>query len=246
MMRAKKTEEILRRFPKKRKRLPTAYQEIYASHYSSNRAGSSTASKNAQKLEKWMHKKVAALSSPELRCLELGAGNLNQLPYEKPPTTYDIVEPFDDLYAASPNLKRINTIYKSIEEIEKHKKYDRILSVAVLEHIEDLPKFIAKAAFHMKDKAVFQAAIPNEGTVLWKMGTLYTGREFKKKYGLDYQLLMQYEHLNTAKEIHHILHYFFKDIKIKLLGLSKSIAFYRYYECRELDREKIKSFLEYN
>ena len=152
-----------------------------------------------------MHKKVAALSSPESACLELGAGNLNQLPYEPLHQIYDIVEPFEDLYAESPYLKRVNTIYTSLEEIEKEKKYDRITSVVDLEHIEDLPKFIAQAAFHMKENAVFQAAIPNEGTVLWKMGTLYTGREFKKKYGLDYQVLMQYEHLNTAQEIHCIL-----------------------------------------
>ncbi len=175
-----------------------------------------------------MHKKVAALSFPELSCLELGAGNLNQLPFEKKAKKYDIVEPFEDMYAASPHLNRINTVYKSIEEIDQTKKYDRIISVAVLEHIEDLPKFIAQAAFHMNDNAVFQASIPNEGSFLWKWGTLYTGREFKKKYGLDYQVLMQYEHLNTAQEIHSVLHYFFKDIKIKLFGISKLIALYRY------------------
>ncbi len=243
-MQIKKIDEILNRFPKKREALPLAYQKIYTDHYCSNRAGSSTATKKAQQLEKWMHKKVATLSSPELSCLELGAGNLNQLPFEKENKRYDIVEPFEDLYAKSPHLKRVNTIYTSIEDIEKEKQYDRITSVAVLEHIEDLPKFIAQAAVHMKENAVFQAAIPNEGTLLWKMGTLYTGREFKKKYGLKYNVLMQYEHLNMAKEIHSLLHYFFKDMKNSVFGLSKALAFYRYYECRKPDREKIIRFID--
>lgn len=44
---------------------------------------------------------------------------------------------------------------------------------------------------------------------MWKLGyTLSTGMEFKRKYGLEYEVLMKHEHVNTAKEIEEVLNYF--------------------------------------
>lgn len=59
-----------------------------------------------------------------------------------------------------------------------------------------------------------------------------TGKEFKKRYDLDYERLMKYEHLNTADEIEMILKYYFQNVKRSLLGINKTFALYRYYECR--------------
>lgn len=76
-------------------------------------------------------------------------------------------------------------------------------------------------------------SIPNEGRFLWKFAyTVTTGREFKKRFGLEYETLMRYEHINTADEIEMLLKYYFKDVKMSLLGINKTFAFYRYYECR--------------
>ncbi len=77
-----------------------------------------------------------------------------------------------------------------------------------------------------------RVARPNEGTLMWKLGTMVTGYEFKKKYGLDYQVLMRHEHVNTADEIEEILNYHFKNVKCSLFGLNKKIAFYRFYSCK--------------
>jgi hypothetical protein len=110
-MQNKKTDIILNCFPKKREVLPITYQKIYTDYYCSNRVVSSTASKNAQQLEKWMHKKVATLSSPELRYLELGFGNLNQFSFENEKKRYDIVKLFEDLYAKLTYLKRVNYLH---------------------------------------------------------------------------------------------------------------------------------------
>ncbi|WP_288546212.1 hypothetical protein [uncultured Helicobacter sp.] len=77
--------EILTRFPKTRKPLPSAYQAIYEEHYKSNRNGEGAASGLAQKLESWLHKKVAddTLGLSGHKTLEIGAGTLNQIPYER-------------------------------------------------------------------------------------------------------------------------------------------------------------------
>lgn len=97
-------ENLLARFPKQRPELPEAYRNIYVEHYRRNRDGASTASSLAMKMEAWMHRKVAADVSRRrnFTTLEIGAGNLNHLGYEPLSKSYDIVEPFEELYKGSP------------------------------------------------------------------------------------------------------------------------------------------------
>ena len=222
-------------YPKTRPILPPDFQLIYNEHYKSNRDGETTGASLAQKMETWLHKKVARDVKKENHksTLEIGAGTLNQLKYEKN-EPYDIIEPFTELYANSPYLPRIRNIYKDIDEIEISAKYDRITSIAAFEHILDLPKVVAKCAQLLNENGVLRVAVPNEGTILWKLGWKFTtGLEFKRKYGLDYEILMKYEHVNTADEIEKILNYFFKKCNCSCFGLGKEWAFYRFYECFE-------------
>ena len=224
-------------FPKKRPPLPKEIQDIYSAHYKSNREGRTTASSLAQRMESWLHRLVASdvanLQDSAKVTLELGAGTLNQLQYEPAVYSYDIVEPFTDLYKSSPLLGRVRNIYSDISEIPNSCRYDRITSVATLEHVCNLPGVIARSGLLLAENGVLRASVPNEGTWLWTLSwKLTTGLEFKLRYGLDYGLLMKHEHVNTAKEIEEVLVYFFKEIKCKVFGLSKSISLYRYYECR--------------
>ena len=226
-------------FPKERIHLPAEYHEIFEKHYQENRNGQSKMSFISSKLEQWLHRQVAKSSNEYKDTLEIGAGTLNQLRFEKT-QNYDIIDPFELLYKNSVFLDRIRNIYTDIEEIPLSQKYYRITAIASLEHILNLPDVIATACKLLyKNNGIFCAAIPNEGRFLWKFAyTISTGFEFKRKYGLDYSLLMKYEHVNTADEIEQVLKYFFKKIKIKLFGVSKTFAFYRYYECSipEVDR----------
>src|SRR5436190_17070369 len=103
------TSTLLARFPKSRPELPEAYRAIYAEHYRSNREGLSLASSMAQKLESWMHRRVArdvASGDMRRRTLEIGAGALNHLSYEPPSATYDVVEEMTDLCFFSPHRGR--------------------------------------------------------------------------------------------------------------------------------------------
>ena len=223
------------KYPKNRPVLPEAYKKIYKTHYKANRDGNTRATNLAQKMESWMHKKTSndVNFKHSKDTLEIGAGTLNQLGYEIP-ENYDIIEPFKELYKNSNQLSLVKNRYTDIDDIDFSKKYDRIISIATFEHILDLPKVIAKSAILLKEDGSLRVSIPNEGTFLWKLGwKLTTGIEFKIKYGLDYEVLMKHEHVNTADEIDSILSYFFNEIKMCVYGVNKNIGFYRFYECKK-------------
>lgn len=235
------------KFPKERPILPEAYQKIYKTHYKRNRDGDTQATSISMRLEKWLHKKVAddvATLSKNRSTLEIGAGTLNQLQFEPVGDAYDIIEPFKSLFEHSDELKNIRSVYDDIDEVPIDKKYDRIISVATFEHILDLPKVVAKSILHMNDGATMRTSIPNEGTIMWKLGTMVTGFEFKKMYGLPYEVLMKHEHVNDAFEISEILNYFFEENRTSVFGLNKSLAFYRFIESKKPNIDRAKSYLD--
>ncbi len=238
-------DKIFSRFPKTRTTLPKEFQAIYDAHYRQNREGVTPASSLSQKMESWLHRKVAA-DVKELHnksTLEIGAGTLNQLKYEKT-DPYDIVEPFAGLYRDSGNIDRINEIYNDIDDIGVSQKYDRITAIAAFEHLTDLPHVVAKTCLLLKEGGTLRVSIPNEGTFLWKLGwKLTTGIEFRHKYGLDYGLLMAHEHVNTAKEIEYVLSHFYSKVKCSCFGLNRKIAFYLFYECSEPKTEVATTYL---
>jgi hypothetical protein len=232
-------------YPKKRIELPEKYRKIYKEHYKKNREGETSASGLARKMETWLHKKIASdlKNNFEKSTLEIGAGTLNQLKFEQT-KHYDIIEPYKELYSGSPLLSRIKRIFTDIDEIDLNEKYDRITSVATFEHIVDLPKVVAKTCLLLNSEGSLRTSIPNEGTFLWTLGwMLTTGIEFKMKYGLNYRTLMRYEHVNTAREIEQILHYFYAKNKCSCFGISKGIAFYRFYESSEPRIDVAKEYL---
>jgi len=238
---------MFEKYPKKRIKLPEEYREIYSNQYKENREGATKVTSISKKMEIWIHKKVAAdLKEGKLNkpTLEIGAGTLNQLHYENT-RPYDIVEPFTELFFNSPMKDRIDTIYKDISEIDLTKKYERIISIATFEHITNLPQVVAQTCIHLNKNGTLRVSIPNEGTLLWKLGwKLTTGVEFKIKYGLDYATLMKHEHVNSAKEIDEVIRYFYKNVKCSYFGLNKYLAFYRYYECSEPIMERAISYLK--
>lgn len=233
-------------FPKQRAPLPPEYAAIYLQHYRNSREGNSGILSLAQKAERWMHRKVAedvTGSSPKAT-LEIGAGNLNQLPYEPHSQPYDIIEPFRELYESSPHRGRLRNIYEDISEIPSEHRYDRITSVAVLEHICNLPELVARAALLLADGGSFRAGIPSEGTILWRLGwQMTTGPAFRARHNLDYKVLMRYEHVNTAREIEEVLRYFFAETRTSVFGLVRSLSFYQFFACSKPALERCRNYL---
>ncbi len=242
-----KKKSLFPKFPKVRSILPPAYQEIYKLHYKRNREGDTSATSISKQMELWLHKKVAAdvkNSKEDLTTLEIGAGTLNQLIHEPNIKTYDIIEPFRELFKGVKEIDRIRKIYDDISEIPLDKKYKRITSVATFEHILNLPEVVAKSILHMDNEACMRTSIPNEGTIMWKLGTMVTGFEFKKMYGLEYDVLMQHEHVNTADEIESVLDYFFDSNIASSYGINKSFSFYRFIESKNPNKEKAEQYLQ--
>lgn len=227
------TEALLRRFPKTRPPLPAAIQEIYARQYKENRSGESTAASLAQRLEGWMHRQVARDAGPGAT-LELGAGTLNQLPFEPEAGPYDIVEPFAALFEDSPCRRKVRDVFADIGEIPPARRYRRITSIAVLEHICDLPLALARSAQLLEPHGSFRAAIPAEGGLLWKLGwSLTTGLEFRLRHGLDYGRLMAHEHVNRADEIETLAEALFGKVRISSFGLGRQLSLYRFIEASD-------------
>lgn len=239
---------MFEQYPKKRIMLSESYQDIYAQYYKINRQGNAKISFLAKKLEAWMHVKVSAdlvNNLQELNTLEIGAGTLNHLIYEPQLKAYDIVEPLKELYQDSPQLARIQNIYQDIKDIPKNQKYQRIISIAVFEHICNLPEMIARCGLLLNEGGSLRVAIPSEGGWLWRLGWQFTtALEFKRKYKLDYKLLMEYEHVNTAFEVREALEYFFHNISVSWLGLTKNISFYQFCACCQPDKERCLDWLD--
>lgn len=237
---------ILDRYPKERTVLPDAYKRIHLEHYMNNRNRSSAATRLSGYMEGWMHRRVAGIGKKlPGRILEIGAGTLNHVDYEKDYTTYDVVEPFTALYKDAPEVEKINRFYRLLEEVPEANRYDRIISVAVLEHLCELPLIVARACLLMDTNGHFVAGIPSEGHFLWKLAySVTTGREFKRKYGLDYSVFMEHEHVNTAKEIGAVLCLFFKRTKRKLFGINPALSLYQVWECSEPDMNRALSYIE--
>lgn len=232
-------------FPKIRPTLPPEYQKIYLQHIQENRHGQSPASRLSTGLEGWMHRRIAKDAREGLSTLEIGAGTLNHLRYESNRAEYDIVEPARYQFAESPLLNRVRNIYNDIKDVPPETRYDRIISIATFEHICNLPEVVANSGLLLKPGGALRAAIPAEGGPLWTLGwKLTTGFEFKRRYGLDYGVIMRSEHVNTWREVADVLNYFFRRVDFTHLGLTRTLSFYQVYICRDPDVAKCLNYAE--
>lgn len=227
--------ELLNSYPRNRPCLPEAHARHYHREIVAGREGLSFAHRLVLWVESWMHLRVAKEQYSHT-ILELGAGTLNHLKYEKTAQFYDVIEPFDYDYSNTPKsiIKKIRSFYRDLNHIPPHQKYDRIISIAVLEHLEKLPYLVAQSALKLNPGGIFQAGIPSEGEFLWHAcSNLSTGILYRLRTGLDYATLMKYEHINQASEIIQIIEYFFEEVKIERFPFSwKTASIYTYIEAQ--------------
>ncbi len=236
-------ESLLGSYPRVRPPLSAAHEASYVEHYRANRAESGI----SMRLEKWMHRQIARQSAATI--LEIGAGNLNHVPYHPNAVAYDVVEPFRELWEDSPYRKSVRTIFHDIAEIPPDSDYDLVLSVAVLEHLTDLPDVIARSALLLREGGRWCAAFPSEGGMFWGLAwRTTTGVMYRMKWGLDYGAIRRYDHVNTAPEILEILNYFFGAIDLTRFPMPwHQLSFYavasasspRRDRCREWCRSRM-------
>ena len=238
-----KISEILTSYPRMRPPLTAEHEELYIQEYKENREGDRKVDNLAQKLEAWMHRQIIKHQSASL--LELGAGTLNHIRHENPNTKYDIVEPFTELFQNSPRLDQVRGVYSSLKEVPEDNKYSRIISIATLEHMTNLPLDVALSAVHMENNSIFQAGIPSEGGFLWWLGwRCTTGISYWLRNRLDYGVLMRHEHVNNANEIIAILEYFFENVQIKRFPLPfHFLSLYTYLEAKKPNMDRVEKFI---
>lgn len=245
MKKNKQVQSILSQFPKVRSTLPPQYQEIYKREYVLNRGGGSFLTRVAAALEGWMHRRVAQGAMPGGAVLEIGAGNLNHLAFENSTVSYDVIEPFKALYEGSGNAVKIRRFYDDINDIPLSFHYQRVISIAVLEHLDKLPTVVAKAALLLDQGGRFQAGIPSEGGFLWGAAWRFsTGIGFWLRNKLPYGVLMRHEHVNDASDIESVVRYFFKDVSISRYPLPlRHLSFYSYIEAQSPDLKRAAAYL---
>lgn len=224
--------ELVESYPRERPALPGEYAKIYEEQYRINREGATAVDGAAQRLEQWMHRQVASVAGEPV--LELGAGTLNHLRFESA-AVYDVVEPFTALFDGKRELDKVRATYASIEDVPRGNRYARIISIAVLEHLTDLPRELARAAQLLDDGGVFQAGIPSEGGFLWWAGWRFsTGLAYFLRTGLDYGVVMRHEHVNDAKDIRHLVEHVFEEVRVSRFPTpAQHLSFYTYLEARK-------------
>jgi len=205
------------------RKLPRKYREIYENFYIDYSQANTFFRKLSLFVEKWYHLKAYKAKTDSHSILEIGAGNLNHVKFEKNFKIYDVVEPKDYLIKASDPVmrKRVRNVYKDIENIPEDFIYDKIISIGVLEHIENLELILEKITKKLCDNGKFIVVIPAEGEFLWWLGwRLTTGIGFWLKYRLDYGVIMRFEHVNKASKIIASLKKYFNIVHLNSFPLN--------------------------
>lgn len=219
------------------RKLPKKYQEIYEEFYLNYSKSNSFFRKLSLLVEKWYHLKAYKAYPSANSILEIGAGNLNHVKFEKGFSIYDVVEPKKYLIDAShpKNKSLLRKVYKDISEIPQKNTYQKIIAIAVIEHIDDLNNLFEKVNNHLEKDSKFIIEIPAEGEFLWWVGwRLTTAIGFWIKYKLDYGVIMNYEHVNNAKNIISTIKKFFFIEKIESFPFNfKNGRLYIHIVCRK-------------
>jgi hypothetical protein len=233
---------LLDSYPRQRPPLSEAMAARYVTLYQQSRNGVGLVFGITQKLEAWIHRKVAAVKGAPV--LELGAGTLNHVAYEDAAVAYDIVEPFTALYAHSPALSRVRQVFDDVAAVPLEAVYGRVISIGVLEHMTDLPRCMARAALALVPGGVFQAGIPSEGGLLWGLTwRMSVGLWLRLRSGLSYGEMMRHEHVNSAREILALTAYFFEDVRVQYFPLPHvQASLYIYIEARRPRRERCEAY----
>jgi hypothetical protein len=247
---AKGIEELLGKFPKERPHLSPEMAQVHGMLLRANRERATTFSKLSNYLERWMHKRVAserqrAETIQNQNVLEIGGGTLNHLKFESDKSHYDVIEPLYDHYGEKPQKTEVNCFYEDISEISDDAVYDRIISIATLEHLTDLPATVAKSGMILSESGLFQAGYPNEGGMLWGLSwRVSTGLEYWLRSGHNYAEHMRYEHVNDASEIKLIVKYFFEDCRFFQFPIPVfHLGFYTYLLAKNPNPDRCRDYL---
>ena len=220
------------------RRLPPKYQQIYEEFYLDYSNANNFFRKLSLLVERWYHIQAYKEMPTANSILEIGAGNLNHIKFEKNFKSYDVVEPKEFLLNSAEDKYKllIRNRYKNISEIPNNISYDKVIAIAVIEHIEELGYLLNEISKRLKEDGSFLVEIPAEGEFLWWLGwRLTTGIGFWLKYKLDYGIIMRYEHVNNVQKIFVEIKKYFLIEKVKSFPFNfKNGRLYIHIKCRKI------------
>tara|TARA_B100000242_G_scaffold124592_1_gene87763 strand:+ start:32007 stop:32693 length:687 start_codon:yes stop_codon:yes gene_type:complete len=218
------------------KELPEKYKKIYKDFYKDYALSRTFMRKIISFFESWYHKEISNMGNENETILEIGCGSLNHINYEKKFLSYEVVEPKEFLINQAERKKKIiiSKTYTSLDCIPSNKNYSKIISIAVLEHVNNLEEHILKIIDLLHPNGIFAVAIPAEGEFLWWLAwRLTSGISFWLKYRLDYGIIMRYEHINNSTDILKKLRKYFFIYKLNSFPLNiKNFRIYITLECK--------------
>jgi SAM-dependent methyltransferase len=79
---------------------------------------------------------------------------------------------------------------------------DCVLSVYCFEHFRELPKCLREIRRVLKPGGKLLVGLPAEGGLLYELGRQLTSKRYmERKYGINYDVIVRWEHWNTFKEV---------------------------------------------
>lgn len=166
-------------------------------------------------IQKLGHKKIHKLCKNYLnaKILEIGCGYCHHLKYATNKYNnyigLDIREDF---------LKEVRKRYPEISVITGDAKkipfnseqFDVVLSIYNLEHIKDLDLCFLEIKRILKKDGIIIVGLPLEGGFLYNLGREFTTKPYmEKKYKIDYDAIIKYEHCNEIWDILPLLKKYF-------------------------------------
>lgn len=79
---------------------------------------------------------------------------------------------------------------------------DCVFSAYVFEHLRELPTCLQEVRRILKPGGELLIGLPTEGGLAWSLGRRFSSKPYmERKYGLDYDAIVQWEHWNTHNEV---------------------------------------------
>lgn len=147
---------------------------------------------------KFNHSFPLRTADPSIRTLEIGVGEGTHARMEKSENYFGL-----DLV---PSLiqHRVRMVAANAEQGIPFRSgsFDRVLAIHVLEHLANLPAALDEIIRVMRPGATFTVVIPCEGGLGYSVGRNVSVRPiFEKKFGKNYDWMIAYDHVNTARDV---------------------------------------------
>lgn len=206
--------DIAARWPRPRPQLTEEQQAVINDWY---QYWLPTMSAQFSPITRFNHEYAARTAGPGLKTLEIGAGLGEHLRYEpEADRNYYALELRQELAdGLRSSFPAIQTIVGNCQErIDVPDDFfDRVLAIHVLEHLDDLPRALDEVVRVLRPGGSFSVVIPCEGGLGYHIGRSFSSKRiFEKRYGLDYEWMISYEHVNRAGEIMHELDVRFQSL----------------------------------